>query len=283
MIKLRFEDSGYINKPQFFTFPDGTRHVILVDQQMIVPEGTDITIIAQVSSPNDVIDIALTADAVRRFYKHGNLNLYIPYFPGSRQDRVVNQGEALSVKVYADIINNLYFDVVKVLDPHSEAVGAALNDALVMKPIGLYSTVAQDIDPQNTVVVSPDAGAKKRASFAAVQMGVDTVLSADKERNLKTGDIIDFNLYADKDQVEGKTAVIVDDIVTNGGTFIPLVDILRSMGAEKVFLCVTHADHKEGLFKMQRVFDKVYTTNSKSEHYNENNLTRNNLTVVSVY
>jgi len=60
------------------------------------------------------------------------INLFIPYFPAARQDRVMIQGEPLSVKVYADIINNANVNKVTVYDAHSEVTSAVLNNCKVI-------------------------------------------------------------------------------------------------------------------------------------------------------
>lgn len=141
-------------------------------------------------SNDDLINLALLRDAIARKYPKMNVSLTIPYFPYARQDRVCNPGESLSVKVITTFINSLGFDYVYVTDPHSEVLGACLDNMFVMetlhnvrKALGIAMGERSWI---NAALVSPDAGANKKVggyARAAMRGGIRTI-RADKERDL---------------------------------------------------------------------------------------------------
>ena len=101
---------------------------------------------------DDLINLALLVDAVRRKYVNVELSLKVPYFPYARQDRVCNAGESLSVKVVAELINQMNFARVFVTSPHSDVLGAVLNNMIVPDE---YLKVAECVKllGENTILV----------------------------------------------------------------------------------------------------------------------------------
>ena len=108
-----------------FTFSGGEPHIKILSDLTNVLE---VTITTRIQSFNDFGLLLLTIDAVKRFYVD-KINVFIPYFPAARQDRVMVKGEPLSVKVYADLLNNLNLNKVTVFDAHSEVTSAVLNNS----------------------------------------------------------------------------------------------------------------------------------------------------------
>ena len=92
-------------------FPGGEYRIMLTD----IPDK-EATIFHRMRSPKDIIEIVMAADALRR----GGvkvLNLSIPYVPYARQDRICNEGESLSIKAFAHLINSVGFEKVSIFDP----------------------------------------------------------------------------------------------------------------------------------------------------------------------
>ena len=281
MIKLKI-NNRLINV-EFFAFPDGTRHVKIKENILAVEAKCAVEIVAQVSSSDDIIDILLLKDAVDRQTAYQFISLTIPYMLGSRQDRIMVEGEPLSVQVYANMLNLANFDEISILDPHSSATLASLNNGNEMRLEGYYEELDININTENMVVVSPDAGAVKRATTFAKVRCIKTLIKSDKTRDLATGKITDFELYASEEDIIDKDVYIVDDIVTNGGTFLGLKEEIDKYYPKSVSLVVTHADHGEGLVKMSNSFDNVYVTNSKNNYLNLDWTVYNNLTVTDIF
>ena len=216
----------------------------------------------------DIIELAMWVDALRRAGCK-SISLHLPYFPGARQDRVCNPGEPLSVKVYADLINNMNFDVVTILDPHSEVTGAVLDRVRMIDNHAFVSDALYKINERHSTstftLISPDAGSNKKIFGVAKEYkGAYPVIRADKLRNLVTGEIIDIQVFATKKDLKGRTAIIIDDICAKGGTFCGLAKKLKELGAANVYLIVTHYEGTAtpSILKDSGI-DGVYTTDSK--------------------
>ena len=115
----------------FFKFSGGECHVKISDLE--ITERTNI--LANLNNSDDVMSLLLIVDAVRRINPSTQVLLTIPYFPYARQDRVCNEGEALSVKVMADLINSLNCAGVTIYDPHSDVTPALLNNCRAISSI----------------------------------------------------------------------------------------------------------------------------------------------------
>jgi ribose-phosphate pyrophosphokinase len=113
-----------------FNFLGGEVHVKIKDELSDM-KTTDVTIYAHANNSDDVMSILLTNDALYRM-GYTKINLFIPYMPYARQDRVMVAGEPFSLKVVADMINSCGFNKVIVFDPHSDVSIALLNNCHVI-------------------------------------------------------------------------------------------------------------------------------------------------------
>ena len=231
-----------------------------------------ITITHRINSFNDLGLLVVAVDAVRkelqRIRKYDvHLELLLPYFPGARQDRVMIQGEPLTVKVYTDIINSLKFSRVTIIDPHSEVTTALLDNVEVIDNHKFVLKVLKDTYPQrnsNTpILISPDAGSNKKVTKLGQYLSdfnVMDIVKCDKTRNVKDGSITGFEVYTEN--LNGRDCVIVDDICDGGGTFIGLGKELIKKGCGKMYLVVTHGIFSNGFNGLNRLFEMIYTTDS---------------------
>lgn len=192
-------------------------------------------------------------DAIR--WRGGRVpRLVLPFFPGARQDRLNATGDYLfSAKTFADAINRREFEEVVVVDPHSDVVPALVNRCKVVTlaslltiPVGKYSAV-----------ISPDAGAEKRASAVAKKLCVP-MIHAWKTRDVTTGDISGFGM---EPTMPGGLALVVDDICDGGGTFIGLGKLLQERG-QKAHLLTTHGIYSKGTIELLKYYGHLYCTDS---------------------
>lgn len=239
--------------------PAGEAHVTDVEWRK-GEVGRFITVINDGHIADDMINLRMIADAYRRDKKQMP-NLIMPYLPGARQDRR-KPGEALSSKVYADLINACGFEAVFCLDPHSDVMPAFIDNCVVVSIAdlfnhGLFKKSLDDIKQYNAII-APDAGASKRAHSVADVLGIP-VYQATKHRDMATGRLSNFkceNLPAD-----GKF-LVVDDICDGGGTFFGLANAIN-VPPERLGLWVTH-----GIFSgkaneiLPTKYGRVFTTNS---------------------
>jgi len=237
-----------------FTFSGGEPHIKI---NPTFDKSKEVTITHRLNSFNDLGLLCLAVDALQRMDAKLQ-NLIIPYFPAARQDRVMIKGEPLSVKVYANIINTLNFKKVIVFDAHSEVTPAVLNNCEVVTNHNFIQKVIQEIG-NDVLLISPDGGALKKIYKVSEFLGGIEVVECSKSRDVKTGKLTGFKVYAD--DLQGKDCLIVDDICDGGGTFIGLANELKKKSAGKLYLAVSHGIFSKG-FEALKDFDRIFTTNS---------------------
>ncbi|KRD11609.1 phosphoribosylpyrophosphate synthetase [Flavobacterium sp. Root901] len=241
-------------KFQSFTFSGGEPHIKIVQDFDV---NRKVTITHRLNSFNDLGLLCVTVDALRRMDVK-IIELFIPYFPAARQDRVMIPGEPLSVKVFADIINAMQLNKVFVFDAHSEVTPALLNHSTVIPNYTFIKEVLNRIG-QNVKLISPDGGALKKIYKVSEFLGGVEVVECSKSRDVKTGKLSGFKVY--NDDLEGMDCLIVDDICDGGGTFVGLAEELKKKNAGKLYLAVSHGIFNKG-FEVLNCFDGIFTTNS---------------------
>lgn len=279
MIKF-FTNSGTEIKFKQSMFPVGENYVkIEGDYFPAIHAQKELTIKWIFNGDGEFLQLALLVNAIRAINKNIKLNLDIPYFPGARQDRVCENGEAFNLKVYAGLINSLNFEKVKVFDPHSDVTGALVDNIEIIDNskfidkclteeifgfIGWTSKMVNgtDYDKSSPItLISPDAGANKKIFKLASKLPWKNieVVRADKQRNTKTHEIIGTVVYGD---VENKTVFVVDDIASRAGTFMALSKRLKEMKAARIILIVSHYEGTADINKLKESgIDKVYCYN----------------------
>ena len=239
---------------QSFTFSGGEPHIKI---QSDFDTNEAVTITHRLNSFNDLGLLCVTVDALRRMDVK-IINLFIPYFPAARQDRVMIPGEPLSVKVYADILNAMNLNRVTVFDAHSEVTPALVNNCEVIPNHKFIAEVLKTIG-SNVKLISPDGGALKKIYKVSEFLGGIDVIECSKSRDVKTGKLSGFKVY--NDDLQRIDCLIVDDICDGGGTFIGLAEELKKKNAGKLFLAVSHGIFNKG-FDDLKCFDGIFTTDS---------------------
>ncbi len=250
-----------------FTFNGGEPHIKIKEDfensirvnssidQIPIPDSIMIT--TRIRSFNDLGFLLIATDALRRMGIE-KLSLFLPYFPAARQDRTMIKGEALSVKVYADIINAVNYHQVLIVDPHSAVTSALVNRVCVIdNHLFVQKALATE---QDYYLIAPDGGALKKAYTLAQFLGEKQVIACSKNRDVQTGKLSGFKVFAE--DLQGKTCVIVDDICDGGGTFIGLAKELKKKNAGDLILVVTHGIFSKGIEVLSTTFSKIYCTDS---------------------
>jgi ribose-phosphate pyrophosphokinase len=257
------ERGDYYLRYNYFTFPGGEPHFTLID---IIND--DVTISCKLTCFADLGKLICATTAVRNhcaFATKNRINVVIPYFPGARQDRIANDGEILTVKVYTNIVNSLKFDSVTILDPHSEVVTGLLDNVHVIDNYEFVNKVIENLKldtPSSKkffYLISPDSGANKKikdlGKFLSYLECDFEIVKCDKTRDTKTGEITGFEVY--KDDLNQKPCIIVDDICDGGGTFIGLAKELKDKNAKGLTLAVTHGIFSKGFAELNKYFDSI--------------------------
>lgn len=182
------------------------------------------------------IQFVLIVDAIKRG-KSKSITAVIPYLPYIRQSRIHREGESLSAEVIAHLLSASGIDKIVTLDVHNQSALSFFSIPVVhLSAIPLLASRVE-VDKE-TVIVSPDSGSADRAKIAADTLHVPLVVM-EKERPFEKGDAITrMEIHGD---VKGKTAVIVDDIISTGGTIARAATLLRRHGVKKVIVIAVHA------------------------------------------
>lgn len=244
-----------------FKFNGGEQHICIKER---FDYDEEVTIEVSLTDSAKIMQTFIATDALRRLGCK-KINLFAPYLPYARQDRVCNIGEALSVKVMCDLINSQGYNKVWTLDNHSDVSTALLNN---YQSINLHKILCRIFYKNgllgNCALVSPDSGALKRVYTLAKQFGGAPVIECGKQRDVTTGNIVESVVYSTVYQVHAKKKLlIVDDICDGGKTFTELAKRLKEQsGAKNIELFVSHGIFSKGLEVFAGLIDRVYTTKS---------------------
>ena len=152
------------------------------------------------------------------------------------------------------------FKKVFAIDPHSTVSEALINNIEVVSPKSFIEQALDRINTNDILMFYPDEGAMKRYSGMTklpYAFGI-------KKRDWETGKILGLDVSGDVDAIAGKDILIVDDICSRGGTFYHSAKKLKELGANKIYLYVSHCENTilEGDLLTSGLVEKVYTTNS---------------------
>lgn len=258
MIKIRTE-TGALLTLKTVIFPGGELHPTISNE--FGYSFHELTLEAYLYKPEDIFELLLVHDALRRLYPSTPFKLLCPYLPYARQDRVANTGEALSLKVVSDLINWMHFESVEVWDVHSDVSLALLDRVVNVTPKGWLSRA--NIDWKNTILVAPDAGAQKKVRALSKLFDCE-MITATKVRDTKTGEITDTTI--NEPGWTEKNFLIVDDICDGGRTFLELskkikgfqTSMDRGVDRGTVSLYVTHGIFSRGYSELFKAFYMIY-------------------------
>lgn len=249
-------------KYKSWIFPGGETGFALDTQDIeLLEHYLHCHIVARLQSNNDLMELVCCVDSIKRLGAGNLIKLSIPYFPSARQDRVSNPGESLTIKLYADIINNLACDRVEIVDPHSDITPTLLESCNLYPIEYVIERAIEDCKPD--FIVSPDAGATKRIEKYLLKIGCELpVIQCLKTRDTKTGKLSGFKVCATLQDIENRKGLIIDDICDGGGTFVGLSKELNKFSLTEHYLYITHGIFSKGYEELLKWFDKIYTTDS---------------------
>ena len=217
-------------------FSDGEVNVEIMENV----RGRDVFIVQPTCPPaNDhLMELLVMADACRRA-SAARITAVVPYFGYARQDRRPRATRsAITAKLVADLIATAGVNRLLTLDLHSEQIQGFFNipvDNVYGSPV-LLGEVWRQRYP-NLIVVSPDVGGVVRARALAKQLD-DAELAIIDKRRPRANESKVMNIIGD---IEGRTCVLIDDMVDTAGTLCQAAQALKDEGATKVVAYITHA------------------------------------------
>jgi len=220
---------------EIFIFPDGERRIRLLEK--VVDE--DAVIVQPTSTPGDVnyMELFFIANALQ---KGGirSINAVIPYLGYQRQDHVFREGEAVSLEVIVKTLESVGIDRVIAIDLHSIKIPEGFHIPVShLSALTLFSEVIKkrQWNTSDFVLVSPDSGGIRRIKLIAEMLGMPYVV-IEKERDLAGGTVEAVGLQGEL----RKRAIIVDDMISSGGTLIKAAALLKKNGVEDIVVFATH-------------------------------------------
>ena len=223
----------------------------------------------------ELVTLMFLSKHYRNNYPYAQQLLAMWYVPNARMDRVKKSDEVFTLKYFCEIINDLGFDMVTVLDPHSNVTPALLNHVVVESSKYVINRVVRDLDlHENDYVYFPDEGAAKR--YADLFPGKRNILIGHKKRDWETGKIVGLEISGQEGETfehghfQGCSVLMIDDIISYGGTLAYSADELKRLGFKHIYAYATHVensilDEEKGTL-LKRLNDgtveRIYTTDS---------------------
>jgi len=200
--------------------------------------GSDVFVIQSTSYPaNDhLMELLIIIDALRRASAR-RITAVVPYFGYARQDRKPGPRTPISAKLVANLITNAGADRVLTLDLHAGQIQGFFDiptDNLYAAPV-MVRDIRERFDLSTVMVVSPDVGGVVRARGLAKRINAPLAI-IDKRRE-RAGESEVMNVIG---EVDGRTCILVDDIVDSGGTLVNAADALLAQGAKDVYAYISH-------------------------------------------
>lgn len=210
--------------------------------------GGDIFVLQSICSPgnDNLMEMLLMLDAFKRASAN-RITAVIPYYGYARQDRKVAPRVPISAKLVADLLTTAGASRVLTAELHAGQIQGFFNipvDNLFSSPV-LLQYLRTRIGKEHVTVVSPDAGGVERARAFAKRLGSSLAI-IDKRRSREgemkipgkaNMDVVEMNIIG---EVEGRVAILVDDMVDTAGTLTTAAAALHDAGAQAVFACCTH-------------------------------------------
>ena len=201
--------------------------------------GSDVFIIQSTCSPtnDNIMELVVMADALRRA-SAGRITAVVPYFGYARQDRRVRSARVpITAKVVADMITTVGVDRLLTVDLHADQIQGFFDipvDNVYGSPVLQEDIILREF--KDLVVVSPDVGGVVRARAVAKQLNDADLAIIDKRRPKANVSQV-MHIIG---EVEGRSCIIVDDMVDTAGTLCKAAGALKEHGAKRVVAYCTH-------------------------------------------
>jgi len=217
-------------------FPD-SEIICKVDEDI---RGRDVFLVQPTCPPvnENLMELLIMIESCKRASAE-RITAVIPYYGYARQDRKDEGRVPITAKLVANIITRAGADRVLAMDLHAAQIQGFFDvpvDHLYAAPVLNEYFLELDIDPKDIVVVSPDEGSIKRALGHAERLGGDLAI-VDKRRanaeHTRQENIIGA-------PVEGKVAIMFDDMISTAGSICGAAEVLAQRGARRIHVAATH-------------------------------------------
>jgi ribose-phosphate pyrophosphokinase len=182
-----------------------------------------------------LMELFIILEALRRA-SAGRVTAVIPYYGYARKERKTQPREPISAKLVANFITLAGADRLLLLDLHAEAIEGFFDVPTDhLSPFRIFADYLSTLNLHNLTVVAPDAGGGRRAEAVANVLQAPIAFGYKRRPEEDQAEVI-----AVSGDVKGRDCVVVEDIITTGGTISKLAQSLRNQGASRVLIAATH-------------------------------------------
>ena len=215
-------------------FPDGEVD-IKIEEDL---RGRDVFVLQPTCPPvnDNWVELLLLLDTLRRA-SAGRITAVMPYYGYARKDRKDEGRVPISAKVVANTLVSSGAERLVTLDMHAAQIQGFYDipvDHLYARPVLLDAV--EELGVENPVVVTPDVGGTKMARAYAKRLGADLAI-VDKRRISGSETVVEHVIG----DVKGRNCVIVDDMISTGGSITQAAETLKRAGADRIVIAVSHA------------------------------------------
>ncbi|TWT01884.1 ribose-phosphate diphosphokinase [Planomicrobium sp. CPCC 101079] len=222
-----------IGKSSVTRFSDGEIQINIEESV----RGSEVYLIQSTSQSGNehIMELLIMIDALRRASAK-TINIVIPYYGYARQDRKARSREPITAKLVANLLETAGADRIITMDLHAPQIQGFFDmpvDQLLGVPI--LSDYFEAKELEDLVIVAPDNGGLVRARKMAGRLNVPLAFIDKRRPKPNVAEIM--NIVGD---IEGKNAIIIDDLIDTAGTITLAANALKEKGAKAVFACCTH-------------------------------------------
>lgn len=222
-----------LSKCQVNTFSDGEVQINIEE----TVRGHIVFVVQSTNNPvnHNYMELLIMIDALKRASAE-QINIIMPYYGYSRQDRKAAPRQPISAKLMADLLQTAGADRIMCLDLHAAQIQGFFNipiDNFLALPIFADYFVKKNLE--DIVVVSPDHGGTTRARKLAIALDAPVAIMDKRRPRPNCAEIL--NIIG---EVKGKNCIIIDDMIDTAGTLSVSVQALKDAGAKSIYACATH-------------------------------------------
>lgn len=199
--------------------------------------GCDVFVVQPTCPPvnQHLMELLLLIDALRRA-SAARVTAVVPYYGYAKQEKKTTGREPISAKLVANLICTAGADRMLTIDLHAPAIEGFFDIPVDhLQAAQLLATYMESLHLPDPVIVSPDAGGVGRANRFRERLGARLAIIAKQRPEPDTAEVLEM-----VGEVEGRTAVIVDDLISTGNTLTEAAHMLLDRGARAVYACATH-------------------------------------------